>query len=509
MGRKGSRGGRLAAFGAAVLVGALGAPAASGGQSTGDTPSQRESAELLYHCETESGQRDVRARMALSLPETASGEIGVTLRATLGEQVVSELAADGVVEVTGVMSATVLVRKTDATDATDEPVLLSDLAVPTTPLPTDGPLPLTGTGAVRQLTTDGPGEYRVSADRFNLLLGWRPSEPDPGDGSDNGTRPDPGESDPDEETPSDTAPPPTTDAGGGAAPAGRQQSPPARAFDCVPAEGQDTTITTLVRTDDGTTEPVPDADGPRRPAGDRAGERVGTNAEQADIPEDCVDFADLNNAWCAYLGGYTNVNRMDAAMRIDPGIVNLALPIIGPCNDGSEWYWYCQTARAELRHNGKKQFPPTRNSFHAFDFMPNEATIELTQIGDMEIDVRSQVVSPYDGSVVAHATLSVRVYDVTVNGVELDVGPNCRTEEPITVELKADYPGDYSPATGGFLDGYSKIPPFSGCGVDSNLDPLITGLISGEGNYVKMTQGQICDIRTGQYCPPVPPELQR
>ncbi|EHR59998.1 DUF6801 domain-containing protein [Saccharomonospora cyanea] len=517
MGRKGSRGGRLAALGMVVLAGALGAPAASGGQSTGDTPSQRRSAELLYHCDTESGQRDLRARVELSIPDAASGDrIGVTVRATLGEQVVAELVADGAAEVSGVVSATVLVR--EAGDEVDESVLLPDLAVPATPLPAEGSLTLTGSGRVRQLTTDGPGEYRVSADRFNLLLGWRPPASDPGDGSD-GSEPDPGGTEPDpggeepgggEEPTPDSGPAPTPDAGGGAAAAGRQQAPPARAFDCAPAPGQNTTITTLTVSGDGTTEPGTDAEEPEyHPDAPLDGGRVGTSAQAADIPEDCVDFAELNNAWCAYLGGYTNVDRMGAALRIDPGIVNLALPIIGPCNDGSEWFWFCQTARAELRHNGEKKLPPTRNSFHAFDFMPNEATVELTQIGDMEIEVRAQVVAPYDGSVIARATLSVRVYDVTVNGVALDVGENCRTQEPITVALTADYPGDYTPATGGFLDGYTDIPPFSGCGVDGDLDPLLTGLISGKDNYVKMTQGQICDIRTERYCPPVPPELQR
>ncbi len=520
MGRKGSRGGRLAALGAVVLVGALGAPAASEGQSTGDTPPQRRSAELLYHCDTESGQRDLRARVELSIPGTASGErIGVTVRATLGEQVVAELAADGAAEVTGVVSATVLVRETgretgtarDGTGEVDGSVLLPDLTVPATPLPAEGSLTLTGSGQTRRLTTDGPGEYRVSADRFNLLLGWQPPGADPGDGSD-GAESEPGGGEPggDEESTPDSDPAPTPDAGGGAAAAGRRQVPPARAFDCTPAPGQNTTITTLTVSGDATTEPGTDAEEPEQhPDGPLDGGRIDTSAQAADIPEDCVDFADLNNAWCAYLGGYTNIDRMGAAMRIDPGIVNLALPIIGPCNDGSEWFWFCQTARAELRHDGERRLPATRNSFHAFDFMPNEATVELTQVGDMEIEVRAQVVAPYDGSVVARATLSVRVYDVTVNGVALDVGENCRTREPITVALTADYPGDYTPATGGFLDGYTDIPPFSGCGVDGDLDPLLTGLISGKDNYVKMTQGQICDIRTERYCPPVPPELQR
>ena len=56
---------------------------------------------------------------------------------------------------------------------------------------------------------------------------------------------------------------------------------------------------------------------------------------------------------------------------------------------------------------------------------------------------------------------------------------------------------------------YTDIPPFTGCGVGEDLDPLLTGLISGKDNYVKMTQGAICDIRTERTCPPAPPELQR
>ncbi|WP_433409526.1 DUF6801 domain-containing protein [Saccharomonospora azurea] len=521
MGHKASRGGRIAALGVAVLVGGLWAPAASGGQPGDGATSERESRELLYHCDTEAGQRDVRVRVTLALPEATAEPIGVTVRTTLDAEVVDELAAGGATEVTGVLSATLHAQRTAASDdETGEPVLLPDLTVPTTPLPADGPVTLVATGEADEITPEGAGEFRVSADRFNLLLGWPPPE----DSDDGGGDPDPveppgdgdeGAGDGDDEEGGGGVDPvpdattlPGTD-GGGAAAQARRQAPPARGFDCVPAPDQDTVITTLTVADDGTTRP---GDDPRGPGNERSGEPGtgrSTDAEPVDIPDDCVDFADLNNAWCAYLGGYTNLDRMNAAALVEPGIVNLALPVIAPCNDGSEWFWFCQTALAEVRHDGKKQLPPTRNAFHAFDFMPNEATLELTQIGDMTIDVRSQVIAPYDGSVVAHATLGVRVYDVTVNGVVLDVGDDCRTEEPITVALTADYPGDYTPAAGGFLDGYTDIPPFTGCGVGEDLDPLLTGLISGKDNYVKMTQGAICDIRTERTCPPAPPELQR
>lgn len=517
MGRRGSRSAYVVGAGVVMLACAVGAQAASGGQPSGGTQQEFSSGELLYHCDTGDGSSELRVRFALSLPEAASdGMIGVTVNATLGEQVVADLAAEGAPEVTGVLSATTLVKDTAADD--DEqgtPVLLPDLSVPSTPLPSEGALTLTATGEAAELT-GGPGEYSVSAGRFSLLLGWQPPPSDPGDGAGGGDTPDPGEPGAGGEPNSET-PPASTENGGGGAAAAARQSPPARAFDCEPASGQNTLITVLSVAGDGSTEPggEPGKPDPRGSSGERSGEssgdgeRIGASAQPKDVPQDCIDFAGLNNAWCAYLGGYTNIDRMGAAARIEPGIVNLGLPFIGPCNDGSEWYWFCQTAVAELRHDGKKQLPPTKNSFHAFGFMPNAATIELTQVGDMRIDVRTQVVAPYDGSVVAHATLSVRLDDVTVNGVELDVGPDCRTQEPITVALTADYPGDYTPATGGFLDGYTDIPPFSGCGVGEDLDPLLTGLISGKDNYVKMTQGRICDIRTGQYCPPVPPELQR
>jgi hypothetical protein len=524
MGRRVSRGGRFAALGVAVLVGGLWAPSALGGQPGDETADERRSQELLYHCDTESGTRDARVRVSLALPETAARPIGVTVSTTLDEQVVGELRAGGATEVTGVLSATLRAHRTAQADKTGEPVLLPDLAVPTTPLPTEGPLTLVATGEADEVTPGGPGEFRVAADRFSLLLGW-PSEGGPDDGEGGDPEPDPeqppGDGGGDEggdggdggEDGGDSVPDattlPGTDGGGGAAAQASRQAPPARGFDCVPAADQNTVVTTITVSDDGITRPGDDSTESDGDDTGTSGTGRSSDAEPVDIPDDCVDFADENNAWCAYLGGYTNLDSMNAAVLVEPGIVNLALPIIAACNDGSEWFWFCQTAQAELRHNGKKQLPPTRNAFHAFDFMPNEATVELTQIGDMTIDVRSQVVAPYDGSVVAHATLAVRVYDVTVNGVDLEVGDNCRTERPITVALTADYPGDYTPAAGGFLDGYTDIPPFTGCGDGGNLDPLLTGLISGKDNYVKMTQGAICDIRTEQYCPPFPPELQR
>ena len=50
------------------------------------------------------------------------------------------------------------------------------------------------------------------------------------------------------------------------------------------------------------------------------------------------------------------------------------------------------------------------------------------------------------------------------------------------------------------------IPPFTGCGVSEDLDPLITGLVSGGGNFVKLTQGSICTLTgSNNGCPPEEP----
>jgi hypothetical protein len=46
--------------------------------------------------------------------------------------------------------------------------------------------------------------------------------------------------------------------------------------------------------------------------------------------------------------------------------------------------------------------------------------------------------------------------------------------------------------------------------VDEDLDPVFTGLISGPGNFVKLTQGPVCTIGgNNNGCPPTKPQPQR
>jgi len=72
-------------------------------------------------------------------------------------------------------------------------------------------------------------------------------------------------------------------------------------------------------------------------------------------------------------------------------------------------------------------------------------------------------------------------------------------------------PRGYTVSTGGPLTGMLTIPPFTGCGVTENLDPLLTGSISGSGNFVKLTQGKLCGPSQPKNwtCPPPVPEPLR
>jgi hypothetical protein len=100
--------------------------------------------------------------------------------------------------------------------------------------------------------------------------------------------------------------------------------------------------------------------------------------------------------------------------------------------------------------------------------------------------------------------LDVRISDVSVDQVPVDVGPSCHTVKPASVSLTATpgyyprgfkptvegVPGDYQPfVTPGFLHGTVDIPAFSGCtNGTENFDALLTGMISAPGNPIHARQ---------------------
>jgi hypothetical protein len=176
-------------------------------------------------------------------------------------------------------------------------------------------------------------------------------------------------------------------------------------------------------------------------------------------------------------------------------------------------------------------FPPVRVSMLAFGALPVTATAHLTQTASdgvydplfLRLAFDISPVPPgrhipgyppapkyrhgltfFNFPAFSKGTVNIRLSDVTVDRVPLRVGPNCRTASPANLvlgtpggyypqnksptQLKGK-PGEFQPLGGGgpagYLQGHVDVPAFSGChdGGD-DLDPLITGMISGKGNPV-------------------------
>ncbi|WP_231630698.1 hypothetical protein, partial [Streptomyces clavuligerus] len=228
--------------------------------------------------------------------------------------------------------------------------------------------------------------------------------------------------------------------------------------------------------------------------------------ERAARPPRCVGDTVDELALVAYVTGFSNVEKLDGAARLPLACVQLvdAFKEIVERPDG---FHLLQHATGELDYRGKRMMPPAKATFLSFGGVPTTATMELTQLRTMTIDT-DILLLPSTGTTLARVALSLRLYDVEVNGVPLDVGPNCRTRGPLyskdpdpardtrdhvvlTGVLKG--PGDgYQLVTGGVLDGTVTIPPFTGCGVGEDLDPLLTAAVSGPGNYIKQVQGAPC-----------------
>jgi hypothetical protein len=148
-------------------------------------------------------------------------------------------------------------------------------------------------------------------------------------------------------------------------------------------------------------------------------------------------------------------------------------------------------------------------TFLGFGFVPIEATLEMIQVGPMNIHTEGLSVPPFDFTVRAEAHLDIHVISASVNGVPLlNLGDNCHTVTPVNTVLSGGTPDYVNILLGGPLTGTLDIPAFTGCGTTENLNPLFTGMVSGPGNTVKVTQGAVCAPVDGfGTCPPVPAEI--
>lgn len=211
-------------------------------------------------------------------------------------------------------------------------------------------------------------------------------------------------------------------------------------------------------------------------------------------------------AGCAYIVGYSDVRKLNGAALVGPGLVNLSVGARVVLNVPGNYFEQDTAGQLDYRPCPTCKYvhalPPARSTFLAFGFMPVSATLQLTEIGTMNIIGVGTLSSLTSNT--AWSLMSLHISDVTVNGQPLNVGPHCQTVQPLLVKLVGlgAGPQPYSLQGGGPLTGTITVPPFSGCGVTENLDPLFTGTVSGPGNFARFTQGRLCTPIGDEGCPP-------
>jgi hypothetical protein len=230
------------------------------------------------------------------------------------------------------------------------------------------------------------------------------------------------------------------------------------------------------------------------------------------IPQGCghIKLISGGTAVCGFITGYSDVKKLYGAARLGPALANIDFAYKAKLEHGD----LVEYSQAILDDDGKPEFPPFRSTFLGFGFVPVTATLTLLERGPINIvSVSGVIAPPYPILVTATTKVSIHVSDVTVNGVPLAVGAACRASYPATLTLVGRGqntlpPTGYTVPTGGPLAGTLTIPPFVHCGVTENLDPLLTGSISGPGNFAKITQGELCGPVQPQNwtCPPPVPK---
>jgi hypothetical protein len=452
---------------AAGVIVALTGPGPAGAQE--DT--RKVDVDVAYQCARPTDRTwPVTLHVTATFP--ASGKVGepiqpadVSLSLSVPPEALAELSGAGAVAATSsVKLTTSIVQGGTAATATwgatqDEKV----------PLAADGPTVFTGAAQPEPVTAGAGGDVSfAAADLTATLTGW------------------------------------TAD--------GTATEPPNANLSCVP-DGDAALAAVRVSDVD-----APDTEAPE------PGVRVGTPDSPSanalgDVPKDCHHIDPAPGAsrpqdYCANLGGYTNVSRLGVSALQPPGLVNInAGSFVSKC-DGVTGK-FCSDNAVLPNLGGEPKLPVATASFFTLGVIPTTGTMQLTQLGPGSVHIWFQGTTA--GEVTAKLQVYVQLLTATVNtskdgkGVSLPLGPDCKTEKPIDVTLTAT-PATYSITNGGVLTGWIEIPAFAGCGVDEDLDPLITGLISTPGravNFVKMTQSKVCSLGNGVNCPPPIPVLQR
>ncbi|MBC6461598.1 DUF6801 domain-containing protein [Actinomadura sp. HBU206391] len=442
----------------AVAVGTLAGAGSAAGDQGGD-------ATLAYTCRLPSGAHGVSVQIKARFPEAGAVQrpirpTGVTVTVTFPSEALADLTEAGAATVAGTAQFKTAVAQGGSTTQ----VVWPGLTAPPVPMPGSGVLVLAASGDGPEVTTAEAGDVTFTAGALNVALMPRKAD-------------------------------------------GAATEPPIMPVACSPLRGQSPLLATVrVPAPGGRTPP---AQSGRPEPGRRDAVPIGPSAprveaEDPGIPADCEYIDDPGDSGCAYIIGYSNVSKLDGSALLGPGIMNIGGEIGEPCGPNR----FCIPNFGKLNHQGRQELPPAPTTFLTFGFMPTKATMHLGHLGVIRIDTVLDFENLENSSVTVSGKMLIRLDGVKVNGVPLDVGRRCRLAYPMDMVLTAS-PFEYTIPFGGVLRGTVTIPPFTGCGVGEDLDPLLTGSISGPGNVVKMTQGNLCSLENGFGCPPTIPTPQR
>jgi hypothetical protein len=481
---------RLIIASALVLVAGLIAGVAGIAAASGAGGSHQVRVPVSYSCKFPSGTYQVTAVVAATFP--ASVATGTPIDPT-GLQVAISLPAQAVTYLRGLSTATVTATASLAVSATSSgtPVPLAwPVKTPAAATLPATPTPATTKPATTKPATTKPATTKPAATGLTLDT-------------------------------SGTAPPAAASATGTVTfsatgltllltprtASGASTNPPDVAASC-----QTTTTTTTrlaeVSVTSASASPSPSAHHSAKPAKKKPPKKI-------KFPKGCghIKVRGFGTGVCGYLYGYSDVKKLYGASLIGPVLVNVDFAYRHVIKPTKLTAW--SSGRIyNAADNGKSVFPPVRSTFLGFGFVPVTATLTLTERGPITIISVSGISKPpYPITVTATSKVTISVSDVSVNGVPLAVGRSCQAEHAARLKLVGHGtntfpPHGYTLPTGGPLSGFLTIPPFVHCGVTQNLDPLLTGSISGVGNFAKMTQGKLCGPSqpAAWTCPPPVPK---
>jgi hypothetical protein len=451
---------------AGVFAGTVGIAAGASGAGTTDI-----SADLTYNCQFPSGSDAVSVAVTASFPVSVTPDqrvqpTGVQIMAGLPRTAVADLTRLGATSVTasGVFAAIETAQRKSVTAQwpTRAPAAFA--------LSASSGLKITETATPPPATASSPGTITFTAG--DLVLDLKPKKAD-----------------------------------------GAATTPAIVRVTCALGSGANGTLAAIT---------VASASPSAGPSGSASSPAKSPQPKAAKgIPPGCgkIKVIGTGTATCGYITGFSDVAKLFGAALLQPkrpakpGLVNLDFAESHEFKHGK----LVVHSTATLYYKGRHELPPVTATFLAFRFVPVTATLHLVELTPISVvSVSGVKAPPFPITVRTSTKISVRISSVKVNGVPLDVGTHCRTASPVKLDLVGKGkntlpPKGYTVPTGGPLSGRLTIPRFTGCGVSENLNPLLTGSISGPGNFVKVTQGKLCGPSqpANWTCPPPVPKPLR